>query len=242
MLWHTAAMGRKDVDPGHEPSLELPSFRLGRKKRQARQEPATPARARAPEPTPQRMLGSQSSRSDVDALTTRREIPRISGESGRPAGGVSGAGHTPEPPHPGPAAGGGRPRGFALRAASGRIAAVVTGLVIGLLAVGLVFGSLRVCEAARGTASCGGGPGLLLLVAVLVLLTYLGSWLLRGFGLRDPGSTSFLAVALLAVAAMLFLIEVLTTAWMVVVIPLVAAGAYALSHWVTTALVDGEQP
>ena len=233
-------MGRKDVDPGHEPSLELPSFRLGRKKRHVRQEPAAPAPA--PAPTPQRMLGSQSSRSDVDALTTRREIPRISGESGQPADGVSGDGHTPERRHPEPADGGGRPRGFTLPAASGRIAAVVTGLVVGLLAVGLVFGSLRVCEAARGTASCGGGPGLLLLVAVLVLLTYLGGWLLRAFGIRDSGSTSFLAVALLAVAAMLFLIEVLMSAWMVVVIPLVAAGAYALSHWVTTALVDEKQP
>jgi hypothetical protein len=41
---------------------------------------------------------------------------------------------------------------------------------------------------------------------------------------------------------MLFLIEVLMSAWMVVVIPLVAAGAYALSHWVTTARVDEKQP
>jgi hypothetical protein len=75
---------------------------------------------------------------------------------------------------------------------------------------------------------------------VLILLTYLGGWLLRGFGARDPGSTSFLAVGLLAVVAMLFLIEVLTSVWMVVVIPLVAAGTYASSHWVTTALVEEE--
>ncbi len=86
-------------------------------------------------------------------------------------------------------------------------AVLLVGAVVGLAAVLLTWGSLRLCDVATGTASCGGGPGLLLLVAILIALTYLGGWLLRGFGISDAGSTSFLAVGLLAVVAMLFLVD-----------------------------------
>lgn len=128
-------------------------------------------------------------------------------------------------------------RDFTLPAISALQAAVTVGAVIGLLAVLLTFASLKLCELVRGTDSCG-GPGLLLLVATLVILTYVGGWLLRGFGIDDPGSTSFLAVGLLAVLAMLFFLDVIYNWWMVIVIPLVAMGTYALSWWVTTRFVD----
>ena len=64
------------------------------------------------------------------------------------------------------------------------------------------------------------------------------SVLLRAFGVSDPSSTSLLGVGLLAVIALLFLINVLMSWWMVLVIPLVAAGTFALAHWVTTAFVE----
>ena len=38
----------------------------------------------------------------------------------------------------------------------------------------------------------------------------------------DPGSTSFLAVGLLAVVALLFLVDVLFDWWMIIVIPVVS--------------------
>lgn len=128
-------------------------------------------------------------------------------------------------------------REFALPALPALQAALAVGAVIGLLAVLLTFASLKLCELLRGTDSCG-GPGLLLLVAMLVILTYVGGWLLRGFGIDDPGSTSFLAVGLLAVLAMLFFLDVIYNWWMVIVIPLVAMATYALSWWVTTRFVD----
>jgi hypothetical protein len=106
--------------------------------------------------------------------------------------------------------------------------------------VGLTFAALQACETVRGTSSCGGGPGFFLLLAVLVLLTYVGSWLLGAAGVRDAGSTSFLAVGLLAVVAMLFLIEVLMSPWMALVIPLVSAATFTLSYQVTTAIVEEE--
>ena len=71
-----------------------------------------------------------------------------------------------------------------------------------------------------------------------MVLTYVGGWLLRGFGIEDPGSTSFLAVGLLAVIAMLFFLDVIYNWWMVIVIPIVAMATYALSWWVTTRFVD----
>lgn len=196
------SMADKDLETGG-PSLELPSFGLGRKKKKdKRSEAAGPVEDTAPQPTP-----------------TPEPTPE------------------PEPP-PKPEADEPKPRGeFALPALGALQAALVVGALIGLLAVLLIFASLKLCELVRGTDSCG-GPGLLLLVATLVLLTYVGGWLLRGFGIDDPGSTSFLAVGLLAVLAMLFFLDVIYSWWMVIVIPLVAMATYALSWWVTTRFVD----
>ena len=115
---------------------------------------------------------------------------------------------------------------------------LLVGAVVGLAAVLLTWGSLRLCDAATGTASCGGGPGLLLLLAILIALTYLGGWLLRGFGISDAGSTSFLAVGLLAVVAMLFLVDSLDEWSGAVAVPVVTVVAYALSWRVTATLVD----
>ncbi len=117
-------------------------------------------------------------------------------------------------------------------------AVLIVGAVVGLAAVLLTWGSLRLCDVATGTASCGGGPGLLLLVAILIALTYLGGWLLRGFGISDAGSTSFLAVGLLAVVAMLFLVDSLDGWTGAVAVPVVTVVAYALSWRVTATLVD----
>ena len=61
----------------------------------------------------------------------------------------------------------------------------------------------RGCEAVRGTSSCGGGPGFTLLVATFAVCVLLGSALLRTFLIPDPGSSSFLAVGLVAVVALL---------------------------------------
>lgn len=121
---------------------------------------------------------------------------------------------------------------------AGRQAAAITGLLIGLLIVAATALSLRACDLVRGTATCGGGPGFLLLVATMIVSIYVGGMLLRLWGEPDPGSTSFLAVGLIAVVSLLFFIDVLMSAWMIVVIPLVAVGAYLLSHWVTTTFIE----
>ncbi|UMG93942.1 hypothetical protein [Nocardioides sp. TF02-7] len=117
-------------------------------------------------------------------------------------------------------------------------AAAVTGAVVGIAAVVLTWLTLRGCEAVRDTSSCGGGTGIPLLIAIFVVCVLLGSSLLKAFLIPDPGSTSFMAVALVAVVALLFLIDVLDHWSMLLVVPLLAVAAYLASVWITKTFVD----
>lgn len=117
-------------------------------------------------------------------------------------------------------------------------AAAVTGAVVGAAMVVLTWLSLRGCEAIRGAATCGSGPGFVLLVATFVLCILLGSTLLKVFSVPDPGSSSFLAVGLVAVIALLFLIDALDHWSMLIVIPLVGVGGFLASVWVTKTFVE----
>lgn len=119
----------------------------------------------------------------------------------------------------------------------GRVAAALTGVVIGLALVGATAGALRGCEAVQNTPTCG-SAGFPLLVVIVVLMIVLGSFLLRMFKVPDPGSTSFLAVGLVSVVALLFFIEVIDEWWMIIAIPAVSVLAYLLSHWVTTTFIE----
>ncbi|KAB2807865.1 hypothetical protein F9L07_24590 [Pimelobacter simplex] len=102
----------------------------------------------------------------------------------------------------------------------------------------LTWLSLRGCEAIRGTASCGGGPGFLLLVATFALCVLLGAQLLKAFAIPDPGSSSFLAVGLVAVVALLFLIDFLDHWSTLILVPLLSIVAHLASVWVTKTFVD----
>ncbi|HET9861746.1 MAG TPA: hypothetical protein VFQ19_18380 [Nocardioidaceae bacterium] len=142
----------------------------------------------------------------------------------------------PLPADPAPAEPARAPR--ATLTVDARVAAAVTGLVVGLLVVVLTAGSLALCESVRGVSSCGGGPGFLLLVLVMASMVVLGGLMLRLARVPDPTSTSFLAVGLLAVLSLLFLVDVLEEWWMIIVIPLLSVAMFLLSHWVTTQVVD----
>jgi len=118
----------------------------------------------------------------------------------------------------------------------GWAAAAVTGLLVGGLIVGGTTAALPLCEAVKGTESCG-NPGFLLLVAILVIAGLVGALLLRAARCPQPGSTSFLAVGLLSVVA-LVMVDQLLEWWMAIVIPLVSLLTFELSHWVTTTYVE----
>ncbi len=120
---------------------------------------------------------------------------------------------------------------------AGWVAASVAGVVVGLLMVGMTAGSLQACEAVRGTSTCG-GYGVPILLVIMALLIAIGGFLLRTFHVPDPGSTSFLAVGMVAVIALLFLLDFLLSLWMLLVIPVISVAMYLLAYWVTTAFVE----
>ena len=121
---------------------------------------------------------------------------------------------------------------------SGLPAAALTGVAVGGLAVLLAWLAGVGCEAVRGTSACGGGPGLLILLVVLAALVWAGSLLLRVLGVPHPGSTSLLAVGILAVLVLVFLLGSLDEAWALVAVPVASAISYAVSWWVTAAVGD----
>ncbi len=120
------------------------------------------------------------------------------------------------------------------------VAAVLTGVVIGLVGVGLTLGTGRGCEAVRGVGSCG-GFGLFALVVILAVQVILGAALLRGFRLADPSSTSFLGVGLAAVVVLLFFLSALDSLWMFLVVPALTAATMAFSWWLTSNFVERPQ-
>jgi hypothetical protein len=79
------------------------------------------------------------------------------------------------------------------------------------------------------------------LVAVLALLAYVGALGLRTFGVRDAGSTSLLAVGVMAVLVLVLFTDALFEWWMALVVPAVSAVAYALAWWVSTRAVPADR-
>jgi hypothetical protein len=131
-------------------------------------------------------------------------------------------------------------RAIKVRRPGGILFAIVTGLVVGLGMVGLTWAGLQLCETVQGTSSCG-GTGYPLLAAILVLMVVVGTLLLKLGRVAEPGSTSFLAVGLTAVLALLFLVDSLLDTAMIVVIPVISAASYAAAHWVTRTFIEPAQ-
>ncbi len=102
---------------------------------------------------------------------------------------------------------------------------------MGLLGVGLTYGSLQACDAITGTDSCG-GPGLLVVLLVVVVMILAGNAMLRAFGVGEPGGLSFLGVAIFVAVCLVFLVEQLLEPWMIVVGPLLCALGFGTAHWV----------
>lgn len=117
------------------------------------------------------------------------------------------------------------------------VAAVLTGLAVGLLGTALTYVSLRGCEMLKGTESCG-APGLGVLVVIIIAMMLGGAVVLKLLGIPDSRGTSFLAVGLMCVVVLVTLMENLFSVWMFVAIPLICAVSYVVAHWVTTRFVE----
>ena len=206
-------MADKDPDDAEAPSLEMPSLG-GLLRRRKGKEPAAqePVEPVAePEPVDTTAVATATGAQDHDADGVQDDV--------------------------GPATR--RRRGLALPQIPSRAAAALTGAVVGLLAVGLTWLGLQGCELVRGTTSCG-GVGLMMLLVILAAMVVLGAVMLKAWSIPDATSTSVLAVGLIAVVCLLLLMDVLTSTWLLLVIPLVGAVTYALSHAVTAKFVEAE--
>lgn len=240
------AMADKDAD---EPSLELPSFGFGRKRRgksgDPESRPETPAQPESPPEAPAQPGSQPEVPAQPESQPESRPGPGSTAETRRLAPAAPPPAATPLPADdaadtrvdtaPTPVEE--ESRGFSLPRVGGLAASIITGVLVGVLMVGLTWAGFRLCEVVRGTSSCG-DPGFLLLLAILLVAVFLGAALLRAWGVGEPGSTSLLAVGLLAVLALLFLVDVLFAWWMVIVIPALAAATYALSYRLTTAFAE----
>lgn len=240
-------------DERETPSIAPPSLRFGRRKR---------ATDPAPEPVQPQPVAEPAPVPVDEAPTQAAVVPPVPAEPVEPATdedetlvgpAPSAATVTDEPGHPVPAR---RPRRE--RAArtprekparvrrprasepvlTPRVGVAVTGAVVGLLMVLATFGVLRGCEAVRGTATCGGGPGTLLLLAIVVLAIWAGGLVLRLLRLPESGGTSFLGVGLLCVIALLFFLGQLEDWWMVIVLPLIAAATFTGAFAINTAVLE----
>ncbi|MBI2242712.1 MAG: hypothetical protein HYU55_01700 [Nocardioides sp.] len=199
-----------------QPSLELP--RLGWRRRRRTQE--------GPEPQPEPHAGQKAEPHAGQQAGQAREETRPLVEETAPLT-VAAPVRAAEP-----AAETEPDREPKARRPGGLPVVVLTGVVVGLGIVGLTWASLRLCESVQGTSSCG-DAGYGLLIVILVVMVILGALLLRLARVPEPGSTSFLAVGLTSVLALVFLVDSLMDRPMVVVIPLISAATFALAHWVT---------
>jgi hypothetical protein len=223
------------------PSLEPPSL-FGRKKKKAAQPPveaavdvpAADAPAAVAEPAAEPVAPPSAATPEAapapepvadETPTTIFDEPAGPAEPAEPA-------TSPLTPPPAP-----EPKEPREPWATGRLAAVLAGLLVGALIVGATAGGLRVCTEVKGTSSCG-ASGLPMLIAILVVAILVGAALLRAARVPEAGSTSFLAVGLTSVVALLFLVGQLFAWWMIIVIPIVSVATFLLSHWVTTTYID----
>lgn len=111
------------------------------------------------------------------------------------------------------------------------LASVVTGAVVGLVAVLLAALSLQVFEAARGVSSGGGLWGGLTFAAVAIVSIFAGEAMLRGFGTPSARLTSALGVILTIVAMLGVFLDVVDGTAGLVLVPLLGVAAYTASHW-----------
>lgn len=116
---------------------------------------------------------------------------------------------------------------------------VVTGLIVGFLAVGVGWGFYELFRATLGT-SAGGRWGFLALVFVGFLGFITGELLLTGFGVTHARAISILAVLMVFVAIMLVFIDLAAGIWAVLIVPSLCVAAYATSC--TAMLLAGSEP
>lgn len=116
------------------------------------------------------------------------------------------------------------------------VAAAATGVLVGWVAAGLVWLGMAGCDAWRDSPSCGGGVGLTMVVAVLVIAWIVGRMLLGFAEVPDALMVSFLGIGVAMITVLLFLIDDTFSVWMWLVMPVLTAATFTLSAWLVPAM------
>ncbi|MEO9322000.1 hypothetical protein ABFT23_00820 [Nocardioides sp. C4-1] len=222
-------------DETERPSLEAPQL-FGR--RRSARKPAAPAPAPAPADDDTAVFDDTGR--DVPVPTVPVPDDAHDGAAvpvGHRRGRRTGSPAAPDEPDPTPPARG-RLTVPALPTLAPPVAAAVCGALAGLSLVVFVWLGFRGCEAVRGTSSCGTAPGMLALTVIFALAVVVGAVLLRAFHLPEPGACSFLGIGVMAVIALVVLIDALDHWSMVLVVPAISAVTFVGSWWLTTTYVD----
>jgi len=111
------------------------------------------------------------------------------------------------------------------------LASVITGAVVGVVAVALGLATLAIFDAVRGVPAGGGLWGGISFVILAVVVMFLGEALLRGFGSQASRLTSFLAVVLTIVAMLGLVPDAADSSAGLLLVPLLGIAAYVVSHW-----------
>ncbi|MGB9012134.1 MAG: hypothetical protein WCB95_04645 [Aeromicrobium sp.] len=109
-------------------------------------------------------------------------------------------------------------------------ATVITGLLVGLICVGLGVTALALFTEVRGVAN--GGPlwGTLTFVIVSIVAFALGERLLGAFGTAAPRVTSFLAVMLTLITILSVFLGLADSRFGLVLVPVLTAAAFWVAH------------
>jgi hypothetical protein len=112
-----------------------------------------------------------------------------------------------------------------------RLASLITGLLVGLVSVGLGLIALAIFNDVRGVASGGKQWGSLTFVVVTFIAIILGDLLLTAFGTARAGLISFLGVVLAIVAILGLFLEMADDNRALVLVPVLGAVTYLASQW-----------
>lgn len=109
-------------------------------------------------------------------------------------------------------------------------AAIFTGVVAGLVAVGLGLVALAIFNHIRGVSSGGGSWGSLTFVVVAFIAFAVGELLLSAFGSTQARLTSFLGIVLAITAILGLFLGLADSGWALLLVPVLCAMTYAISY------------
>lgn len=114
-------------------------------------------------------------------------------------------------------------------------ASALSGLVVGVFAVGVILVASAILTSLRGTPA-GGGWGLAALILIVIAAIMLGGRLLTWLGVPEPLATSLVGVLAVLTVILGLLLDLAHSGWATVFVPVLGAVSFAGVHLVISRL------